>query len=99
MKEVKYATMDMLETLVDKAEKAEKNQYPDMHKINNTINELDMDFETVRFPVVMSLDHNEIEARAVFSIPNPDGTMGQFLLDMEYEDFNKLPSKKLSEPS
>ena len=92
MKEVKYATMDLLEKLVEKAENSHKNQYPDMQIINETLVDLNIDIEEVRFPVIMSLDHNEEEARAVFSIPNLDGSMDRFLLDMEYEDFNKLPS-------
>ena len=41
----------------------------------------------------MTLDHNDVEVRAVFNIPNIDDpmVMDRFLLDMEYEDYNKLP--------
>ena len=93
MKKIKYATIPILEKLVEQAERTDKNQYPDMYKINETISELELDHETVKFPIVMTLDHNDIEVRAVFNIPNIDDpmVMDRFLLDMEYEDYNKLP--------
>ena len=93
MNKIKYATIPILEKLVEQAERTNKNQYPDMYKINETISELALDQETVKFPIVMTLDHNDIEVRAVFNIPNIDDpmVMDRFLLDMEYEDYNKLP--------
>ena len=93
MNKIKYATIPILEKLVEQAERTNKNQYPDMYKINETISELELDHETVKFPIVMTLDHNDVEVRAVFNIPNIDDpmVMDKFLLDMEYEDYNKLP--------
>ena len=93
MNKIKYATIPILEKRVEQAERTNKNQYPDMYKINETISELELDHETVKFPIVMTLDHNDIEVRAVFNIPNIDDpmVMDKFLLDMEYEDYNKLP--------
>ena len=93
MKKIKYATIPILEKLVEQAERTNKNQYPDMYTINETINTLGFDHETVKFPIVMTLDHNDVEVRAVFNIPSVDDpmVMDRFLLDMEYEDYNKLP--------
>ena len=93
MNKIKYATIPILEKLVEQAERTNKNQDPDMYKINETISELELDHETVKFPIVMTLDHNDVEVRAVFNIPNIDDpmVMDKFLLDMEYEDYNKLP--------
>tara|TARA_B100001093_G_scaffold471404_1_gene493648 strand:+ start:1631 stop:1936 length:306 start_codon:yes stop_codon:yes gene_type:complete len=99
MKKIKYATIPILEKLVEQAERADKNQYPDMYKINETISELELDHETVKFPIVMTLDHNDIEVRAVFNIPNVDEptVMDRFLLDMEYQDYNELPAVEVSD--
>ena len=93
MNKIKYATIPILEKLIEQAERTNKNQHPDMYKINETISELELDHETVKFPIVMTLDHNDVEVRAVFNIPNIDDpmVMDKFLLDMEYEDYNKLP--------
>ena len=99
MKKIKYATISILEKLVEQAERTDKNQYPDMYKINETISELELDHETVKFPIVMTLDHNDIEVRAVFNIPNVDEptVMDRFLLDMEYQDYNELPAVEVSD--
>ena len=43
MKKIKYATIPILEKLVEQAERADKNQYPDMYKINETVSELELD--------------------------------------------------------
>ena len=93
MQNIKYATIPILEKLVEQAERTNKNQYPDMYKINETISALGLDHETVKFPIVMTLDHNDIEVRAVFNIPNiiDPMVMEKFYLDMEYQDFNELP--------
>ena len=99
MKKIKYATIPILEKLVEQAERADKNQYPDMYKINETVSELELDHETVKFPIIMTLDHNDIEVRAVFNIPNIDDptVMDKFLLDMEYQDYNELPAVEVND--
>ena len=71
-KKIKYATIPILEKLVEQAERTNKNQYPDMYTINETISTLGFDHETVKFPIVMTLDHNDVEVRAVFNIPSVD---------------------------
>ena len=40
MKKIKYATIPILEKLVEQAERTNKNQYPDMYTINETISTL-----------------------------------------------------------
>ena len=99
MQKIKYATIPILEKLVEQAARTDKNQYPDMYKINETISELELDHETVKFPIVMTLDHNDIEVRAVFNIPNVDEptVMDRFLLDMEYQDYNELPAVEVND--
>jgi len=92
MAQVKFATIEMLEGLVEKAENANKNQYPDLAIVNGALLELGYDLEKIKLPITFTMDHNEMEVRAVFVIPGPNPEDSErFLLDMEYEDYNKLP--------
>ena len=96
MAEVKFATIDLLENLTEKAESSGKNQYPDLAIVNKALLDLGYDLETVKLPVTYTMDHNDVEVRAMFVIPGPDPEENErFLLDMEYEDYNKLPSVEL----
>ena len=93
MAQVKYATIEILEKLTQKAEDSDKNQYPDVGMINGALLKLGYDLEKVKLPITYTLDHNDIEVRAMFVIPGPDPEDNdRFFLDMEYEDYNTLPS-------
>jgi|TARA_R110000796_G_scaffold233618_1_gene352170 hypothetical protein len=92
MAQVKYATIEILERLVEKAEVSEKNQYPDLATVNRALMDLGLDLETVKLPITFTMDHNDVEVRAMFVIPGPDPENNErFLIDMEYEDYNNLP--------
>jgi hypothetical protein len=94
MAQVKYATVEILEKLTQKAEDSGKNRYPDVAIINRTLLDLGfVDLEKVKLPITYTMDHNDIEVRAMFVIPGPDPEDNdRFFLDMEYEDYNTLPS-------
>jgi hypothetical protein len=92
MAQVKYATVEILEDLTEKAESSGKNRYPDVGMINGALLELGYDLEQVKLPITYTLDHNGMEVRAMFVIPGPNPeTNERFFLDMEYEDYNNLP--------
>ena len=92
MAEVKFATIELLENLTEKAESSGKNQYPDLAIVNKALLDLGYDLETVKLPVTYTMDHNDVEVRAMFVIPGPDPENNErFLIDMEYEDYNNLP--------
>ena len=96
MGQVKYATVDILENLTEKAEKADKNRYQLMDLVKKDLIKLGYDLEKVKLPITYTLDHNDIEVRAMFVIPGPDPEQNErFFLDMEYEDYNNLPSVEL----
>ena len=92
MAQVKDATVEILEALTQKAEDSGKNRYPDVGIVNGVLLELGYDLEEVKLPITYTLDHNDIEVRAMFVIPGPDPEANErFFLDMEYEDYNNLP--------
>ena len=96
MGQVKYATVDILENLTEKAEKADKNRYPLMDLVKKDLIKLGYDLEKVKLPITYTLDPNDIAVRAMFVIPGPDPAQNErFFLDMEYEDYNNLPSVEL----
>ena len=92
MAQVKYATVEILEKLTQKAEDSNKNRYPDVGVVNGVLLDLGYDLEKVKLPITYTLDHNDIEVRAMFVIPGPNPEANErFFLDMEYEDYNNLP--------
>tara|TARA_R100001463_G_scaffold60719_1_gene113321 strand:- start:487 stop:804 length:318 start_codon:yes stop_codon:yes gene_type:complete len=92
MAQVKYATVEILEALTQKAEDSGKNRYPDVGIVNGALLELGYDLEEVKLPITYTLDHNGMEVRAMFVIPGPNPEANErFFLDMEYEDYNNLP--------
>ena len=96
MGQVKYATVDILENLTEKAEKADKNRYPLMDLVKKDLIKLGYDLDQVKLPITFTMDHNGMEVRAMFVIPGPDPEQNErFFLDMEYEDYNNLPSVEL----
>ena len=89
MAQVKYATVEILEALTQKAEDSGKNRYPDVGIVNGVLLDLGYDLEEVKLPITYTLDHNDVEVRAMFVIPGPDPEANErFFLDMEYEDYN-----------
>ena len=92
MAQVKYATIEILEKLTQKAEDSGKNRYPAVGMVNGALLELGYDLEQVKLPITFTLDHNDMEVRAMFVIPGPNPEANErFFLDMEYEDYNTLP--------
>ena len=51
MEQVKYATVDILENLTEKAEKADKNRYPLMDLVKKDLIKLGYDLEKVKLPI------------------------------------------------
>lgn len=85
MSKITYMTKEDIVRINNKAMRLKKNRsiYRKAYKVLE---------DGVKYPIGMHFIHNDVEIRAEVSYGK-----GTFWLDMEVEDFNKLPTEKLTD--
>ena len=85
---IKYATWKELVDINQRSIDDERNRNIDIAKLRRELESRGYEVSDVKFPVVSTMDHNDIEARVCFSA----GDLPMFYIDMPYTDYNNLSS-------
>ena len=86
MSKITYMTKDDIVRINNKAMRLKKNRSIYRKAYKEVLE------DGVKYPIGMHFIHNDVEIRAEVSYGK-----GTFWLDMEVEDFNKLPTEKLTD--
>ena len=86
MSKITYMTKDDIVRLNNKAIRLKKNRSIYKRAYEEVLK------DGVKYPIGMNFIHNDTEVRALVSYGK-----GTFWLDMDVEDFNKLPTEKLTD--
>ena len=91
-KDFKYATLDIIRVVNNRAIEGEKNRSIEIDKLEKAVISQGYDPEEIKFPVTWTMEHNDIEVRTTFVFGQEPHSLERFTIDMSYEDFNNLPT-------